>query len=308
MKRMKAMLSRAQAVEFMDEHDECFSWHQSATSLLLNKITENLRLASMRALSPTRIAFLLFAFGVATPVLSQGQSPTLPLAGIVSRMEQAQVESRQQDTAYVVTREYQLSALGNQNPSSSVIAQVNFVPPAAKDYTILKSEGSSRGESIVRKVLDHESQMATHAEEHEVSTRNYDFALLGHETIDGHDCYVLQLMPKREATELIRGRAWVDAADFAIRRMQGSPAKGPSLWIKNLAVTINYGEVDGIRVATSTKSVADIRFAGTHVLTSRELDVRTSAVSARNQTPAFEASQRSGARHAAADTAVWVAR
>ena len=67
--------------------------------------------------------------------------------------------------------------------------------------------------------------MAAHAEQHEVTPRNYDFALLGRETIEGHDCYVLQLMPKRQAVELIRGKAWVDAGDFTIRRMEGSPAK-----------------------------------------------------------------------------------
>ena len=47
------------------------------------------------------------------------------------------------------------------------------------------------------------------------------FALLGRETIDGHDCYVLQLSPKREAVELVRGKAWVDASNFELRRIAG---------------------------------------------------------------------------------------
>lgn len=262
----------------------------------------------MPALSPTRIAFLLWAGCVTIPLLSWGQSQTLPLADIVSRMEQVQAESHDNDVAYAVTREYHLSAPGAQNPTSDIVAQVNFVPPETKDYTILRSEGSSRGESIVRKVLDHEAQMASHAEQHEVTARNYDFAMLGRETIDGHDCYVLQLMPKRQAAELIRGKAWIDAGDFTIRRMEGAPAKSPSMWIKNLTVTINYGDVGGIRVATSTRAVADIRFAGTHVLTSRELDLRTSSVSARNQVPPLKPVRRSNARRAAAGTATWVAR
>ncbi len=248
----------------------------------------------------------MLASCVATPVLSWGQSQILPLADIVSRMEQVQIASRDHDVAYQVTREYQLSTPGTQSPSSNVVAQVNFVPPGTKDYTIVKSEGSSRGENIVRKVLDHEAQMANHAEQHEVTGRNYDFALLGRETIDGHDCYVLQLMPKRQTEELIRGKAWIDAGDFTIRRMEGAPAKNPSLWIRNLTVTINYGDVSGIRVATSTRAVADIRFAGTHMLTSREIDLRTAAVDARNQLPARK--RHSNPRHAAADTAVWVAR
>jgi hypothetical protein len=245
---------------------------------------------------------------VATPLFSWGQSQTLPLTDIVSRMERAEVGSRDYDTAYSVTREYRLSAPGTPNASSNVIAQVNFIPPGAKDYTILKSDGSSRGESIVRKVLDHEAQMAAHAEQHEVTARNYDFALLGRENIDGRDCYILQLMPKRQAVELIRGKVWVDAADFTLRRMQGEPAKSPSLWIKNLTVTVDYAQVNGVWVQTATKSVADIRFAGTHVLTSKELDLQTSVVNARNQPSVVKPGPRSNARRATADSAVWVPR
>ena len=78
------------------------------------------------------------------------------------------------------------------------------------------------------------------------------------------------------------------------------------MWIKNLTVTIDYDNVSGIWVATSTRAVADLRFAGTHVLTSRELDVRTAAVSARNRPPARVPS-RSSAHGAASRTATWIA-
>jgi hypothetical protein len=90
--------------------------------------------------------------------------------------------------------------------------------------------------------------------------------------------------------------------------MEGTPAKSPSMWIRNLNVTIDYAEVSGVRVATSTKAVADIRFAGTHVLTSKEIDLRTSSVSASNQTSPLKSGRRSNARRAAADAATWVAR
>lgn len=262
----------------------------------------------MWAVSPTRIAFVLFASCVATPVLTWGQSPTPALADIVSRVEQAQIASHDHDVAYQMTREYQLSTPGAQTPSSNVVAQVSFVPPGTKDYTIVKAEGSSRGESIVRKVLEHEAQMASHVEQHEVSRQNYDFALLGREIIDGHDCYVLQLTPKRQTAELMRGKAWIDTSDFTIRRMAGAPAKSPTIWIRNLTVTINYGDVSGVRVATSTRAVADLRFVGTHILTSKAIELRTGEVDARNQYPSRKSAPRSDPRHAAAGTAVWVAR
>ncbi|MGC2112804.1 MAG: outer membrane lipoprotein-sorting protein [Candidatus Korobacteraceae bacterium] len=249
---------------------------------------------------------VLLACCTAAPLLSWCQARPLTLGEIVSRMTRAQAESRDRDLAYSITREYQLSAQGAASPSSQVVAEINFVPPSAKDYSIVKSEGSDRGKSIVRKVLEHESQMASHSEEHAVTARNYDFALLGRETVNGRDCYVLQLSPRREAVDLIRGKAWVDANNFALRRMEGSPVKSPSMWIKNLTVTIDYENVNGIWVATATKAVADLRFVGKHMLTSRELEVRTATVSARNRPPGRVPS-RSNAQRAASRAATWIA-
>ena len=245
---------------------------------------------------------LVAACCAATPLLSWCQAHELKLDEIIHRMSVVQAAERDNGVAYSITREYQLSPEGATHPASDVIAEINFVPPAAKDYSIVKSEGSDRGRGIVRKILDHETQMAGHSEDHAVTTRNYDFALLGRETVNGRDCYVLQLSPKREAVELIRGKAWVDAGDFTIRRMEGSPAKSPSMWIRNLTITIDYDKVSGILVATSTKAVADLRFVGTHVLTSRELDLQTASESARNQSP-----NRSNARRAASRAATWIA-
>jgi hypothetical protein len=263
----------------------------------------------MWMLGPTRHAIVLVSLLTSLPLLSWAQTQTLKLEQILSRMDQVRVAERGNSVAYTVTREYQLGSEGAQQPTSYVVAQVNFVPPAAKDYNIVKAEGSDRGTSIVRKVLEHETSMTSHSDSHELTSANYDFALLGRETIDGRDCYVLQLSPKREAVELVRGKAWVDANDFEIRRIDGQTAKNPSFWIKKLNVTINYGQVNGVWVQTNTKAVADVRVAGPHVLTSRELDVQTATFSAREQAPAKARSQqRSNSRRTVADTAAWVAR
>lgn len=232
----------------------------------------------------------------------------LNVGQIVSRIQQARAAEHEQSVPYTVTREYQLQARDAARASSQVVAQVSFVPPTQKDYTIVKSEGNDRGTGIIRKVLDHEVAMATHADANEISPANYDFTLVGHDTIDGHDCYLLGLTPKREAVELVRGRAWVDSTTFNIRRIQGQTAKSPSFWVKNLNVTLNYGEVNNVWVQTSTQAVADVRVAGPHVLTSRELDVQTGTYSARSQAPSKVRAQRSAGRRAVADAATWVAR
>lgn len=261
----------------------------------------------MQPVSPKTRLFIIAAGALmALPLLGWSQTATLRLDQIVNRMQQARATESDRSVAYTVTREYRLNAQGSAKSDSNVVAQVNFVPPAEKDYTIVKAEGSGRGTGIVRKVLDHETSMATHSDGHELSPANYDFVLLGRETVDGHDCYVLGLSPKREAVELVRGKAWVDASSFNIRRIAGQTAKNPSFWIKNLNVTLNYGEVNGVWVQTSTQAVADVRVAGPHVLTSRELDVQRATFSARVQVPGTIRNRRS--RSDVASTATWVAR
>ena len=72
---------------------------------------------------------------------------------------------------------------------------------------------------------------------------------------------------------------------FDIRRIAGETAKSPSFWIKKLNVTLNYGEVNGVWLQTSTQAVADVRVAGPHVLTSRELDVQSCDLQREAQSP-----------------------
>lgn len=245
----------------------------------------------------------LITVGVASAI-SYAQSESLSLNQIVSRVEQARAAQRDHNVAYTVEREYQLAPAGATKPSADVVADVSFFPPSEKQYVIVKSEGNDRGAGIVRRILDHEVAMANDWQPHAVSSANYDFALLGRQAIDGRECYVLQLSPKRDAVELVRGKAWVDAADFSIRRIAGETAKSPSFWVKKLNVTINFGQVSGVWLETSTQAVADVRLAGTHVLTSRELDVQTATLSARASRPAVPRRNR---EHMVDDTAAWVA-
>jgi hypothetical protein len=259
-----------------------------------------------------RMALYLASFLATIPLISWGQSQTLRLDQILGRMDQVRAKERDRSVAYTVTRQYQLSGQGSSRADSEVVALVNFIPPGAKEYSIVKAEGSDRGTGIVRKVLDHESSMAGNPRPHELSAQNYNFTLLGRETIEGHDCYVLQLVPKRDSSDLVRGQAWVDSRSFEIRRITGQTAKSPSFWIKNLNITINYGEVEGVWLQTSTMATADVRVAGPHTLTSRELDVQTATFSAKAQPPSSQPAktrnQRANARHSVADAAAWVAR
>jgi hypothetical protein len=248
---------------------------------------------------------ILIVTSLYVPALPVRAEQTLSLANIVGRMEQTQGKGRAGFVAHSVTREYQLSSQNGQKPEWRVTAEINSFQPSSMDYTIRTISGSERGETIVRKVLEHQSQMLAHPGLASVSSRNYDFALLGREVVGDQDCYVLEVRPKRQAEELIRGKVWVSTGDFTVRRIDGEPAKSPSWWIKSLHVTINYGQVKGVQTELGATAVADVRFVGTHVLTSRDVAVATGTEVARNR---LAYRNPSTARHDVTDSAAWIAR
>ena len=88
--------------------------------------------------------------------------PSLP--SIIQGMEKAQSQVRPL-APYQVIREYRLSGANSANASSDVVAEVDFRPPGSKKYNIQRSSGSSRGEQVVRRILDHEVEAATKSDQ-----------------------------------------------------------------------------------------------------------------------------------------------
>ena len=87
---------------------------------------------------------------------------TISLTSIVEALEKVQIGAHPQ-VSYPVIREYQLFAANDSSVNSDVVAEVDFRPPASKDYRIQKSLGSKRGQQVVRRVLEHEVGAASNS-------------------------------------------------------------------------------------------------------------------------------------------------
>ncbi len=216
---------------------------------------------------------LLASSGVAQKVAS----PTaLPLDVILQSTEKAQATARPQ-VSYQIIREYRLSGAKDSKTDSQVVAEVNFKPPASEGYRIERYSGSSRGQQLVRSVLDHEVEVTSknnNKERSAISRENYTFSYVGEAMLDGQSCYVLGLKPKRTDKDLISGQVWVDKRSFLIRQIQGDVEKTPSWWLKKVHITLAFTDLEGTWVQKSMEAVADVRLVGTHTLTSRILDYR----------------------------------
>ena len=192
------------------------------------------------------------------------QSPDLNL--ILQRLEDIQHQDPAQARPYEVIRKYKVLRGYNTQPTSEVMAQINFVPPDVKSYKIIQAKGDSRGERMVRELLDRETDSAKRVHSDEITRANYDFVFLRRENFGVVPEYVLGILPKRRDKYLLRGQIWVDASTFRIRRIQGVPARSPSFWITTLHVTIQFATLNGMWVPVSFDAIATIRFLGEYTL------------------------------------------
>jgi outer membrane lipoprotein-sorting protein len=227
---------------------------------------------SIRAL---KIASRLFAGLIAASALSSFASAQQPdVNGIVEKMVQAQAANRERLKAYMLTRTYQVFGGNEEKAKSTVTAEVSYVPPQQKDFKIQQSTGGM-AERVVRKALEHEVKMTKDPQVGEITPQNYNFEYVGTQAIWGNNCFVFEIKPKRDSKELLKGRVWIDAERFLIRRVEGKPAKDPSWWVNDVRVTVTYDEVAGMWMQTGTDARAKVRFAGTYRLVSKDNEVRT---------------------------------
>lgn len=199
---------------------------------------------------------------------------TIPLNLIVDALESTQ-DTVHPQVSHQIVREYRLSGAKDSRADAEVVAEVDFRPPASKDYRIQHSSGSNRGQQVVKRVLEHEVASSSNPSSSALTRNNYDFSYIGEVTWDDQPCYLMGLKPKRKEAELISGQVWIDEHSFAVRHIEGELAKTPSWWLRKVAVKLTFADVEGTWLQTGMEATADVRLVGSHTLISRILDYRT---------------------------------
>ena len=125
---------------------------------------------------------------VVTCASAQTGSTVPTVETIVARMAQARAENRTRFRPYIVTREYKLFGKERDQTRSEVIADVVFVPPDSKKYTIQQTNGSGLGGMIVRRMLASEAKVTKDYIATDFSPDNYGF----HKKLFNSSCFVLK--------------------------------------------------------------------------------------------------------------------
>jgi hypothetical protein len=197
--------------------------------------------------------------------------PLLSTDVIVQRLMAANAQRSQALRGYRGTRAYHLDYHGIfGSHEAGMQVEAIYTAPDRKDFKVLSQSGSKvLINHVLLKLLssEQEAQKEQNRRELEISPKNYDFALAGTEHTSGGDFYVLEASPKGKSKYLYRGKLWIDARDFAVARMQGEPAKNPSVWVSHTQIEYQWAKIAGFWLPVHNESVTQVRMGGKAVLT-----------------------------------------
>jgi len=212
--------------------------------------------------------------------------PQLSSDAIVQRLMAANAQRSQTLRGYRGKRVYHLDyhgIFGSHDAGMQV--EATYTAPDRKDFRVLSQTGSKLLiNHVLLKLLssEQEAQEEQNRKELEISPKNYDFALAGTEHTPGGDFYVLAVSPKNKSKYLYHGKLWVDARDFAVVRMQGEPAKNPSLWVSHTQIEYRWARIGGFWLPVHNQSETQVRMGGKAVLTIDYSDYQITGVNRSN--------------------------
>jgi hypothetical protein len=216
---------------------------------------------------------------VMVPALSLAQnaaqapaSPTLPsltpaeIVQQVQRHNQARLDELRQ---YKALRHYLVEYKGfGHNVDAKMDVEVIYDAASGQNFRIVSQGGSNLlCDKVLKRAVDSEKEASQNKASTALSESNYTFIYLGTDTVDGRPAYMLHEEPLKEGKFLTRGKIWIDAADFAVIKMETEPAKNPSFWISRTSINSSSVKTDGFWLPGKTRSETKVRIGGTAVLT-----------------------------------------
>ena len=173
----------------------------------------------------------------------------------------ASVASRDQNLiGYTVTELYRVYRGSDKtHPAAEMTVKTTYQKDTGKSYVILSQSGSQLIlKEILGRVLDSERLMTQPANRAQavLTTANYTMSVKGEETIDGHPCRIVSIVPKRSSPYLFRGTIWVDPQDGSIVKLDGTASKAASVLAGATQVSRQYANIEGLPMAVHASALA----------------------------------------------------
>ena len=230
------------------------------------------------------VAVLMLSSVLAKKVAACDEAKTLPAAAVaplslddvVDNLVRRNAERSRNLLHSEATRVYRLTYRGfpgSREAEMTVLA--SYDRPSSKEFKIVSQTGSKIIlERVFSKLLEAEKESVKPeiAFQAQLNRENYEFALASYDAAEGQ--YQLQVTPKHKSKYMYRGMVWVDAADFAVTRIEAEPAQNPSFWTKKSEVHHEYQKIRDSWVPARNESVSYIRLGGRATLTIEYKDYR----------------------------------
>ncbi len=224
----------------------------------------------MRPPVEKRFLFVLAMCILAAVPRAMRSQPSAPLTAqeIFQRVEQYGPLRDAALLEYVNERKYRLLKEDGSPRSESGI-RMTFRKGQGKEFTTVSQKGSGWVRRFVfQRLIDAEKEasLGRQKQDSSITARNYTFTLSGEETVRGHSCWVLDARPRIPAKYLFNGRVYVAKSDYGIVRVDGSPAKSLSFWVRKVHILRDYRKVGPFWLPLQDHTEAEIRIFGKHVL------------------------------------------
>ena len=194
-------------------------------------------------------------------------------ASVIRRLDAAVLERYNNIAGYTVTERYAVYRGKDEAHSvSEITVKTTYRKGVGKSYAIVSESGSAMIRRLgLDPILESERNinLPGNVERSWITSANYEMTLKTPvpQRLDGHDCLVLAINPRRQAPNLIIGSIWVDANDFTIVRLEGTASKAPSVFAGVTHMMREYAKVNGFSMATHARAESNTFLYGKAVVT-----------------------------------------
>jgi hypothetical protein len=200
---------------------------------------------------------------------AQNGNEVLSLEQIVARIQQHNQRQAERLERYQSLRHYEVVYRGYAKTiTAKMDVEVTYNASSGKSYRIVSQSGSRLlDERVLKRAVDSELEASQNESRTALTQANYRFRLIGSEELDRRPAYILEVSPIVPSKFLYKGKIWVDAADFAVAKIEAQPAKNPSSWIGRTLIHHTNARRHGFWLPEKNRSESKIRIGGTAVLT-----------------------------------------
>lgn len=216
------------------------------------------------AAMPVAVAVSAWAETASTPAPAN-----LTSAQIVEQMQVHNKARAEELKQYKSLRHYDVQYHGFAGTvTAKMEVEVNYDTASGKSFRIVSQSGSKIFvEKVLKRAVESEKEAAQDKGASALTAANYKFRLAGNEELEGRPAYVLEVEPVVPNKFLYRGKVWVDAADFALAKIEASPSKSPSFWITRTLIRQTFAKTGNFWLPQQNRSETKARLGGTAVLT-----------------------------------------